>query len=50
MLENFGIANVGHRLKLLDGFLVRDTNEFLFQGTRPEGAVEMEESLVKINP
>jgi hypothetical protein len=41
LLDDLGIADIVHRLQLLDSFFVCDTNEFLLEGARPEGRIEM---------
>src|SRR5690242_4592813 len=49
LLQDLGIANIVHGLQLLDSFFVSDTNELLFQRTRSECAIEVEQTLVWVN-
>ena len=49
MLNDLVVTDIVHSLQLLNGFSVSDTNEFLSQRARSVRAVEMEETLVRVN-
>ena len=44
VLEDFRVAHVIHGLELFDSFPIGDTDKFLFEWTRPERPIEVEQA------